>query len=190
MNYVEALDLIDERIDERRLELRPGFLKQLHGVTTRGLGREDDPHFKPHHEGEWRDGIAVVVDRITGRIMHEGPPPEEVDARMESMLDWAERTLAGEPPYVVAGVVHYGITDVHPFVDGNGRVARLFQTAVLMKAGVLPGRMFWLERYYAEDRDAYYEALRSFAAAPSTWSSGSTTSSRVLRRSTNALPRR
>jgi cell filamentation protein, protein adenylyltransferase len=162
VNYVEALDLIDERIDAGTLELRPSFLKQLHGVTTRGLGRKDDAHFKPHHEGEWRDGIAVVMDRFTDQIMHEGPPPDEVAPRMESMLDWVERKLAaGEPPYVVAGVVHYGITDVHPFADGNGRVARLFQAAVLLKAGVLPGRMFSFERYYAEDRDAYYEALRS-----------------------------
>ena len=58
-------------------------------------------------------------------------------------------------------VLHYGITDVHPFADGNGRAARLFQTAMLMKADVLPGRMFSFERYYADDRDAYYGALRS-----------------------------
>jgi Fic family protein len=57
--------------------------------------------------------------------------------------------------------MHYGITDVHPFADGNGRVARLFQVALLMRAGVLPGRMFSFERYYAEDRSAYYGALRS-----------------------------
>ena len=46
------------------------------------------------------------------------------------------------PPFVIAGVLHYGITDVHPFADGNGRAARLAQTALLMRAGVLPGRMF------------------------------------------------
>jgi Fic family protein len=57
--------------------------------------------------------------------------------------------------------MHYGITEVHPFADGNGRAARLFQVALLMKAEVLPGRMFSFERYYAEDRNAYYKALRS-----------------------------
>lgn len=162
VNYVEALDLINERLDQGTLELTPEFLKQLHGTATRGLGREDDSHFKPHHEGEWRDGIALVVDRATNEVMHEGPPPDEVADRMESLLDWVERKLdTGEPPYVVAGVVHYGITDMHPFADGNGRLARLFQAALLMKANVLPGRMFSFERYYAEDREAYYDALRS-----------------------------
>jgi Fic family protein len=163
VNYVEALDLIDALLDGDDLELSTGFLKRLHATTTRGLGREEDDHFKPYHEGEWRDGTAVVVDQLSGRIMHEGPPPEEVAPRMDSMFDWLGEKLdsGSEPPFVLAGVMHYGITDVHPFADGNGRAARLFQVAVLMKAGVLPGRMFSFERFYAEDRGAYYAALRS-----------------------------
>jgi Fic family protein len=163
VNYVEALDLIDALLDADDLELSTDFLKRLHATTTRGLGREEDDHFKPHHEGAWRDGVAVVVDQLSGRIMHEGPPPEEVAPRMDSMFDWLGEKLdsGSEPPFVLAGVIHYGITDVHPFADGNGRAARLFQAAVLMKAGVLPGRMFSFERFYAEDRSAYYAALRS-----------------------------
>lgn len=162
VNYVEALDLIDERLDAGTLDLTPALLKDLHRATTRGLGRDDDPHFKPHHEGTWRDGSALVVDRLTGQVMHEGPPPDEVGPRMTGMFDWLNRRLeAGDPPFVIAGVSHYGITDVHPFADGNGRTARLFQTALLMRADVLPGRMYSFERYYAEDRSAYYGALRS-----------------------------
>lgn len=163
VNYVDALDLIDRRIDQRALELTPDFLKELHGVATRGLGRETDPHFKPRHEGAWRDGVAVVVDRLTERVMHEGPPASEVPGRMEAMFEWLAAKLAAatEPPFVLAGVMHYAITDVHPFADGNGRAARLFQTALLMRADVLPGRMLSFERYYADDRSAYYAALRS-----------------------------
>lgn len=163
VNYVDALDLIDSRLDGDELGLTVEFLKELHAIITRGLGREDDPHFKPHHEGEWRDGAAVVVNHLTQEVMHEGPPPKEVPKRMASMFDWLNRKIeAGkESPFVLAGAMHYGITDVHPFADGNGRVARLFQVALLMDADVLPGRMFSFERFYAEDRNAYYGALRS-----------------------------
>ena len=81
---------------------------------------------------------------------------------MNGMFKWVnDRLDAGDPPFVIAGVLHYGITDVHPFADSNGRIARLAQTALLMRADVLPGRMFSVERYYAEDRPAYYAALRS-----------------------------
>jgi Fic family protein len=163
VNYVEGLDLIDERLAAGTLELTPELLKELHGSAMRGLGREDDPHFKLHHEGEWRDGTAVVLDRLTGQVMHQAPPSDEVPGRMAGMFEWLDRKLApaDEPAFVLAGVMHYGITDVHPFADGNGRAARLLQTALLMKTDVLPGRMFSFERYYAENRDAYYEALRS-----------------------------
>lgn len=163
VNYVNALDLIDQRLDSGRLEMGTAFLRELHGTVTAGLGREEDPHFKPHHEGEWRDGVAVVVNHLTGKIMHEGPPSDEVGPRMAGMFEWlTEKTDgAAQPPFLLAGVMHYGITDVHPFADGNGRVARLFQVALLMKEGLLPGRMFSFERFYAEDREAYYAALQS-----------------------------
>jgi Fic family protein len=163
VNYVNALDLIDRRLDAGALALDAAFLKELHGTAMAGLGREEDPHFKPHHEGKWRDGSAFVVDQITRRVMHEPPAPEKVPAAMEAMFEWlgAKLESAKEPAFVLAGVVHYGITDIHPFADGNGRAARLFQSALLMREGVLPGRMFSFERYYAEDRPAYYVALRS-----------------------------
>jgi Fic family protein len=162
VNYVDALNLIDHRIDAGTLELTPEFLLQLHGIVTAGLGREEDLHFKPHHEGAWRDGHAVVFDHFTGTVMHEAPPPDQVEPRMIGMFDWLNRRLVEQDPsFVLAGVAHYGITDIHPFADGNGRAARLFQVAVLMRAGVLPGRMFSFERYYAQDRTAYYSALRS-----------------------------
>lgn len=82
---------------------------------------------------------------------------------MRGMFEWLQKQLDRDrdPPFVIAGVMHYGITEVHPFADGNGRVARLFQAALLMRADVLPGRVFSFERYYAEDRSAYYAALRS-----------------------------
>lgn len=163
INYVAALDLLDERLAQNELVIDVAFIKELHGVLTRGLGREDDDHFKPHHEGDWRDGRAFVVDQIAQQILFEGPPPEEVDEKMHALTDWVAGRLRpdGEPPFVVSGVLHYAVTDIHPFADGNGRMARLLQTAALMTADVLPGRMFSFEQYYAEDRNRYYESLRS-----------------------------
>jgi Fic family protein len=163
VNYVNALDLIDERLIAGRMELTSTFLRELHGTATRGLGRVADPHFKPHHEGAWRDGAAVVVDHLTGQIMHRAPPPADVPGLTDEVFSWLAARLdsGSEPPFVLAGVLHYAVADVHPFADGNGRVARLVQTALLMKTGVLPGRMFSFESYYAKDTAAYHDALRS-----------------------------
>jgi Fic family protein len=167
VNYVEALDYLDESAERGGIEIAPETILALHERTTKGLGSEQSAHFKPHHEGEWRDGIAQVVDRATGRVMHEGPPPDEVPARMAGLCTWvAEREdrLVDFPPPVIAGVAHYALTDIHPFADGNGRVARLLSAAILMRLGFVSRRLFSFERYYAENREAYYAALRSVRA--------------------------
>lgn len=56
---------------------------------------------------------------------------------------------------------HYELTNIHPFADGNGRLARLFAVAILFREGFVSRRLFSAERYYAMDKDAYYDALRS-----------------------------
>lgn len=162
INYVGALDLIDERHHAGRLDITPRFLLDIQGSVMKGLGRPDG-NFKPHHEGAWRDGRALIPDNL-GQILHEGSPPEEVPGRMAGLCDWIirrEQRLDEFPPPVIAGVAHYAITDIHPFANGNGRTARLAASAILLRHGYLPGRLFSFEGYYARDRDAYLAALRS-----------------------------
>jgi Fic family protein len=167
VDYVDALRFLDRLAESGGIEITPDFLLALHGKATDGLGSEGSPHFKPHHEGAWRDGRAMAVDRPTGKIMREGPPKEEVPARIGGLCDWIakrEERLNEFPPPVIAGVAHYAVTDIHPFADGNGRVARLLTAAILMRLGFLRRRLFSFERHYAEDREAYYAALRSVRA--------------------------
>lgn len=162
INYVAALDLIDARYDAGRLEVTPSFLLDLHAAVMKGLGRPDG-NFKPHHEGAWRDGRALIPDNL-GQIVHEGSPPGELPGRMAGLCEWIsqrEERLDEYPPPVIAGVAHYAITDIHPFANGNGRTARLTASAILLKHGYLPGRLFSFEGYYARDREAYLAALRS-----------------------------
>jgi cell filamentation protein, protein adenylyltransferase len=167
VNYVDALRFLDDMAEEERIEITPGLLLALHEKTTHGLGSESSEHFKPRHEGAWRDGVALVVDRATNRVMHEGPPAEEVEDRIAGLCTWIairEERLLEFPPPVIAAVAHYAITDIHPFADGNGRVARLVTAGILMRLGFMARRLFSFEKYYALDREAYYAALRSVRA--------------------------
>lgn len=162
INYVEALQWLDDRHDDGELEISPPLMLELHGVLMRGLGREDSD-FKPRHEGAWRDGRAVVLDEL-GRVVHEGSPAREVAARMAGFCHWIaerEKRLEEFPPPVLAAVAHYAITETHPFANGNGRTARLLSSAVLLRHGYLPGRLFCFDHYYARDKTAYLAALRS-----------------------------
>ncbi|MGE5282497.1 MAG: Fic family protein [Chloroflexota bacterium] len=164
---MEALHYLDEQGARGGIEITPETILTLHKRTTEGLGSEESAHFKPRHEGAWRDGTARIVDRATGRVIYEGPPAEEVPGRMAGLCVWiAEREdrLVAFPPPVIAGVAHYALTDIHPFADGNGRVARLLSAAILMRLGFISRRLFSFERHYAENRDTYYAALRSVRA--------------------------
>jgi Fic family protein len=160
VNYVAALDFIDSRAGE--ISYTPAFLKELHGVLTKGLGRPD-ARFKPQHEGDWRDGYVAVGDAMTVFHVAPGTSYNEVDALMTERLEWLEtKRLSSEylPP-IIAAVAHFEVAEVHPFADYNGRCARLFAHAVLVREDYDNRRLFSPERYYAEDRDAYYAALRA-----------------------------
>ena len=163
VNYVAALDLLDRELPGRESSFDTDFLLELHGTLMRDLG-DPDSHFKPHHEGAWRDGRALVPNYVTGVIEHEGAPKDEVPPRMEGLCEWLsarEHRLDEFPPPVLAGVAHYAITDIHPFADGNGRMARLVAAGVLGKHDYAPQRLFCFDAYYAADRDRYLAALRS-----------------------------
>ena len=160
INYVAALDFIDEADRRGEIHYSPEFLKRLHAVLTRGLGREET-RFNPHHEGEWRDGVVIVGDALA--TYHVAPDPGDVPGLMEARLGWLERRRESSdfPVPILAGVGHFEVAEVHPFADYNGRTARLLVTAILRREGFLEKPLFSPERYYAEDKDAYFGALRA-----------------------------
>lgn len=164
VNYVDGLRMIDERGESDQLEFSEQLILESHRELTKGLG-DPDGHFKPHHEGAWRDGEAMVVDPFSNMAVHSGCPQDEVRPRMLGLIDWVAKVEDDQmnwPIHVVAGIVHHNLTDIHPFADGNGRAARLLTSALLLRHGKIPGRMFNFERYYGLDRSAYLSALRSF----------------------------
>ncbi len=61
----------------------------------------------------------------------------------------------------MAGLTHYEMVRIHPFIDGNGRTARIMVTLVLYKRGFDLKRFFALDDYYDHDRPAYYAALQT-----------------------------
>jgi Fic family protein len=163
INYVDALNELDRRLETDGIEITEDLFKSIHYEATKGLGNEDS-HFKPHHEGEWRDGEAGVFDPMIGRLVHSGSPQAEVRPRMLALIDWMNEKLANPvewPPPVLAGILHFNIVEVHPFADGNGRTARLLTMGLLMKTGYVPKRLFNFDAHYGKNKDAYLSALRS-----------------------------
>ena len=163
VNQVDALRLLDQRMDADGLRFSEDLFKNLHYEVTKGLGAERGP-FYPRHEGAWRDGEAGVWDPIAQMLMHTGSPQHEVRPRMLGLIDWVnavEKRPIEWPVPVIAGVVHYNVAEVHPFADGNGRTSRLLAAALLARHDYAPGRLFNFDAHYGLDKDAYLDALRS-----------------------------
>lgn len=168
INYVKALEHIDRARDEADLSYSPDFILALHKTLTDGLGSEQpraDGHvFRPRHEGAWRDGVVQIRNPVSGAVEFTGPHPDDVPGLMQAYSVTLEQART-KPPAVLAAIAHWGMTDIHPFGDGNGRMARLMTVAVLVREGFLRRRLFSIERYYARDRNSYFAALRSAGGA-------------------------
>lgn len=115
------------------------YLKQLQKLIV-----GDAAAMRP---GEYRH-IGVI---ITGSE-HKPPEPFEVPIRMPELIDWINRNIENNP-IIVGAIAHHQFVKIHPFVDGNGRTARLLLNLILLKRG------FPICNIRRDERPAYYEAL-------------------------------
>lgn len=79
---------------------------------------------------------------------------------MREFVEWLNET-EDISPILAAGISQFQFVHIHPFIDGNGRTARLLSTLILYKTGYDFKRLFTISEYYDEDRPAYYKAIQS-----------------------------
>ena len=117
------------------------------------------------HPGRWRPG-AVWVRRGSGEVVYEAPDRELVEPLVTEAL--AQLTHSEAAPPVTAAMAHLNLTLIHPFSDGNGRMARCLQTLVLAAGGEGAPHFVSIEEYLGANTAAYYAVLTEVAQG--TWS--------------------
>ena len=116
----------------------------------------------PEDCGVYRNRYVVVGNRFTGEIFFRPPQNLEVPGLVKNLLEWINSEKSKElDPIIEAGIVHYELVRIHPFVDGNGRTARVLAALILYLRGFDTNQFFCLDDYYDSDRPAYYKALQS-----------------------------
>ncbi|MFG1792005.1 Fic family protein [Nocardia sp. NPDC049149] len=113
--------------------------------------------------GGWRTDETGPMEVVSGgyghqRVHFEAPPATRLDTEMARFLDWFNRD-ATEPPIVKAGLAHLWFVTVHPFDDGNGRIARALGDLWLARADHSSLRFYSLSAQIQRDRNAYYAIL-------------------------------
>lgn len=119
--------------------------------------------------GAWRtdaDGPMQVVSGPIGRqrVHFEAPPATRLEADTGAFLAWLNGALQGAglhamPPLLKAGLAHLWFVTLHPFDDGNGRIARAIGDLLLARADGSPQRFYSLSAQIQRERNAYYAIL-------------------------------
>lgn len=153
LNYKKAMDFISKYLGKDN-PVSEGMIRQLHKILVKGVrGEKADP-------GNYRKIQNYVVNSRTREIIYTPPRPLDVPHLMREFVEWINKA-DDVSPILVAGIAQFQFVHIHPFIDGNGRTARLLSTLILYKTGYDFKRLFTISEYYDQDRPIYYQAIQS-----------------------------
>jgi Fic family protein len=110
--------------------------------------------------GQYRNRMVYVVNAF-GQTVFTPPPAGDVPKLVTGLVQWLNSPASKEiQPVLAAGIAHYELVRIHPFIDGNGRAARALATLILYQRNFDIKHFFALDDYYNENRQAYYDALQ------------------------------
>lgn len=132
IQFVEKLASSSDKITERNI-------REIHSLILKEIDQR--------YAGKYRD----IIVRITGSA-HTPPEPIKVPALMRS-FEKKQLNKDADHPVIQAALAHFELVNIHPFVDGNGRTARLLMNLILIKNGYVPAVIL------KNDRKKYYDTL-------------------------------
>lgn len=139
IDHAEAFDFVQSLADRREL-LTEADLRSIHALILR--------RSRPDDAGRYR----LIQVAIPGS-RHVPPSPPAVPGALRDLMTWLHGADGAIHPVVLAGEFHARLVTVHPFVDGNGRTARLASNLLLLRHGYPPAT------WRPEDRPRYYTVL-------------------------------
>lgn len=159
INYRGVMEYLDEEFDnfrnsgQERFDYSENQVRKIHKITVHRIVPEEN-------QGEYRKTQVILRDSRTGEVTFRPPPAVEVPYLMEDLVSWLNEDQGkGTHPVIKAGIAHYALAAIHPFVEGNGRTARAFATLLLFLEGYDIKRLFSLEEYFDKDAESYYYTL-------------------------------
>jgi len=153
LNYKKAMDLISKYLGKDD-PVSEGIVRELHKILVKGVrGENADP-------GNYRKIQNYVVNSRTREVVYTPPVSLDVPHLMREFTEWVSKA-EDVSPILVAGIAQFQFVHIHPFIDGNGRTARLLSTLILYKTGYDFKRLFTISEYYDKDRPSYYQAIQA-----------------------------
>jgi Fic family protein len=149
--YQRAMTYVLQLAHDDHFQYSAALLRSLHFMMA-----DYDIGASP---GLWRPGPIWVQNDDTGEVVYEGPENDAVPGLVDLLVAELEQD-ADEPAVVRAAMAHLNLVMIHPFRDGNGRMARCLQTLVLAREGIFAPEFASIEEYLGRNTQAYYQVLR------------------------------
>lgn len=112
--------------------------------------------------GKWRPGPIFVINSKTGETVYTPPDVELVNPLVEELVAWLKADNAHDP-IIKGAMAHLNLTLIHPFKDGNGRMARALQTLVIALGGTVFPAFSSIEEWLGDNTQDYYQVLSQVA---------------------------
>lgn len=152
-NYFQTLTTIF-RLAKKQEPITTELVKKLHTELMKDIEKKDI--------GEFRDGGVFVGHRTATEVVVKHNPPfhtrKEIEAALKELFEWL-MTEDQTHPLIKAGIMHHHFVYVHPFYDGNGRLARILTSYYLMLKHYEVAKFFIIDDYYDIDRQLYSDTL-------------------------------
>lgn len=153
-NYYQALKMLEE-LSKTKTPITIDEILKLHQRVVSGLVEDSKV-------GKFRPGDVYVLDDLgNGKeiLRFKAPPASQVNRLIDDLLLWLKQSKKENiHPIIKAAILHLQFVSIHPFTDGNGRVARLLTQLQLYRDGWDFRKILVLEDYYNRDRMSYYNA--------------------------------
>ncbi len=157
--YAEAMALVFDHFPA--MPLTENHLKQLHGVLLKHA--HQDARHRGHYKTHENRVEAYDAEGRSLGVIFETASPFDTPRLMTELVDWTRAALddGAHHPLLVIAVFVVRLLAIHPFEDGNGRLARILTTLLLMRSGYGYVPYSSLERIIEDNKEGYYRSLRS-----------------------------
>lgn len=150
IGYRDAMTYVLQLAKDPHFSYSSSLIRSLHFMMMR--------HDLTKHPGTWRPGSVFVRNDLKGEIVYEGPDIEKVPDLIDELV--ASLNNKDDTHAIVrAAMGHLNLVMIHPFSDGNGRMARCLQSLILARDGILAAQFSSIEEYLGRNTQDYYDVL-------------------------------
>jgi Fic family protein len=155
LNYNQALKWLNKQLDTGHLNFNLALIVSIQQQVTDNL-------LPKNQSGQLRKLPVIVNNPKTSQVVFLPPDVADVKPLMQDLIDFVNQHKETIDPLILAGIFHKQMVLIHPFMDGNGRTARLATKALLANLGLDTFHLFSFENYYNQSVSKYFDIVGEY----------------------------